>query len=79
MAYAYDTRNRMTKIEHKDGQSVVDGFTYALDPQDEITRVTDQDSAYWDYGYDTRHRLQRIGRDNGMDRMNLETADGKVA
>ena len=34
--------------------SVVDGFTYALDSQGEITRVTYQDGAYWNYAYDGR-------------------------
>jgi len=56
-AYSYDGRNRMTKLEHKYGATVLDGYTYALDAAGEITRVTDQNSEYWDYAYDGRDRL----------------------
>ena len=62
--YNYDNRNRLTKIEHKNGATVVDGFTYALDSQGEITRVTYQDGAYWDYAYDGRYRLTSAVRKN---------------
>ena len=64
MACSYDSRNRMTKIEHKDGATVLDGNTYALDAGGEITRVTDQYSAYWDYTYDGRQRLVTAVRNN---------------
>ena len=63
-AYSYDSRNRLTKIEHKDGATVVDGFTYALDSQGEITRVTYQDGAYWNYAYDGRYRVTSALRKN---------------
>ena len=46
-AYGCDGRNRMTKIEHKDGATALDGFTYALDAQGGITRTTHQDGSYW--------------------------------
>ena len=62
--YSYDGRNRLTKIEHKNGATVVDGFTYALDSQGEITRVTYQDGAYWNYAYDGRYRLTSAARKN---------------
>jgi hypothetical protein len=39
-AYGYDGRNRMTKIEHKDGSTVLDGFAYALTAGGNITRTT---------------------------------------
>jgi len=63
-AYSYDNRNRMTKIEHKDGATVLDGYTYALDAGGDITRVTDQNSEYWDYAYDGRDRLTSATRKN---------------
>ena len=42
----------------------MDGFTYALDSQGEITRVTYQDGAYWNYAYDGRYRLTSALRKN---------------
>ena len=43
--YTYDTRNRLTKIEHKDGSTVLDGWTYSLDDQRNITRTDQADVA----------------------------------
>jgi YD repeat-containing protein len=63
-AYSYDNRNRMTKLEHKYGATVLDGYTYALDAAGDITRVTDQNSEYWDYAYDGRDRLTSAVRKN---------------
>jgi YD repeat-containing protein len=54
----------MTKLEHKYGAMVLDGYTYALDAAGEITRVTDQNSEYWDYAYDGRDRLTSAVRKN---------------
>ena len=34
--YSYDTRNSMTKIQHKDGAAVKESFTYALDDNGNI-------------------------------------------
>jgi RHS repeat-associated protein len=60
--YGYDTRNRLTAIEHKDGATVLDGFTYALDTGGNITRTTHSDSSLWDYEYDGRDRLTKAER-----------------
>jgi RHS repeat-associated protein len=60
--YGYDTRNRLTAIEHKDGATVLDGFTYALDDGGNITRTTQADSSLWDYEYDGRDRLTKAER-----------------
>jgi len=54
----------MTKIEHKDGSTVLDGWTYALDDNGDITKTTNADSSYWDYYYDNRHRLTKAERFN---------------
>ncbi len=63
-AYGYDNRNRMTKLDHKYGATVLDGYAYALDASGGITRVTDQNSEYWDYTYDGRQRLVTAVRNN---------------
>src|SRR5690606_9278174 len=55
--YAYDTRNRLTEIAHKDGSTVKQSFGYTLDDDGTITRITHEDGSYWDYGYDGRNRL----------------------
>jgi hypothetical protein len=34
--YAYDSLNRLTNIEHKDGSTVLDGFYYELDDSGKI-------------------------------------------
>jgi RHS repeat-associated protein len=57
--YAYDTRNRMTKLEHKDGGTVIDGFTYSMDKDGAITTTTESDNDYWNYEYDGRGRLTK--------------------
>jgi RHS repeat-associated protein len=62
--YAYDTKNRLTAIEHKDGTTVLDGFTYALDKVGNITKTTHEDASYWDYLYDNRYRLTSAVRKN---------------
>ncbi|MBN2312000.1 MAG: RHS repeat-associated core domain-containing protein [Candidatus Hydrogenedentes bacterium] len=61
-AYGYDTRNRLAAIEHKDGGTVLDGFTYAFDDAGNITTITHEDDAYWGYEYDGRDRLTRAER-----------------
>jgi RHS repeat-associated protein len=66
-AYAYDNHNRLTKIEHKDGDTVTDGFAYALDDNGTITKVTHQDDAYWKYFHDGRRRLTKGERYNSSD------------
>src|SRR5690606_40179590 len=55
--YAYDTRNRLTEIAHKDGSTVKQSFGYTLEDDGTITRITHEDGYYWDYGYDGRNRL----------------------
>ncbi|MDZ4860202.1 MAG: RHS repeat-associated core domain-containing protein [Candidatus Hydrogenedentes bacterium] len=55
--YTYDTKNRLSAIEHKDGGTVLDGFTYELDDSGNITKTTHEDGSYWDYAYDDRYRL----------------------
>ena len=42
-AYSYDGRNALTKIEHKDGVTVKQSFTYALDDVGNITTTTHDD------------------------------------
>jgi YD repeat-containing protein len=54
----------MTAIEHKDGATALDGYTYGLDAQGDITRTTHQDGSYWDYTYDGRQRLITAVRNN---------------
>ncbi|MBI5093241.1 MAG: RHS repeat protein [Candidatus Hydrogenedentes bacterium] len=53
-AYTYDNRNRLTKIEHKDGATALDSFNYTLDAQGNITRtaqvVWGLGSGVWDLG-----------------------------
>jgi RHS repeat-associated protein len=66
-AYTYDNRNRLTKIEHKDVTTVKDSFTYALDDNGTVTKVTQQDDAYWEYEYDGRLRLTKGERYNPSD------------
>jgi len=68
-AYSYDVQNRLTKIEHKDGESVEDSFAYLLDDNANITKITDQDDAYWEYWYDGRLRLTKADRDNSSDEL----------
>jgi len=55
--YGYDTRNRLTAIEYKDGSTVLDGFYYEMDDTGNITKTTDELGGYWDYQYDDRYRL----------------------
>ncbi len=62
--YGYDSRNRLTAIEHKDGANVLDGFTYALDDVGNITQTTHEDGSFWEYGYDGRYRLTSAVRSN---------------
>ncbi len=62
--YSYDSRNRLTAIEHKDGANVLDGFTYALDDVGNITQTTHEDGSFWEYGYDGRYRLTSAVRSN---------------
>ena len=52
----------MTKIEHIDGLVTLDSFAYALDVGGLITRTTQVDGSYWDYGYDDRYRLTTANR-----------------
>jgi YD repeat-containing protein len=37
--YSYDGRNRMTKLEHKDGSTVVEGYAYGLVMGDNARRL----------------------------------------
>ncbi|GMV90599.1 MAG: hypothetical protein AMXMBFR82_03770 [Candidatus Hydrogenedentota bacterium] len=62
--YTYDTRNRLTAIEHKDGTTVLDGFTYALDDAGNIATTTHEDGSFWEYLYDGRYRLTSAVRSN---------------
>jgi len=55
--YEYETRNRLTAIEYKDGATVLDGFYYEMDDTGNITKTTDELGGYWDYQYDDRYRL----------------------
>ena len=66
-AYSYDIRNRMTKIEYKDGEAVLDGFTYTLSAGSNIVTTAHADGAEWTYEYDGRHRLTKAERDNDGD------------
>ncbi len=52
--YAYGGQSRLTKIEHKDGGTVKQSFTYSLTPGGNITKTTHADLSYWDYAYDGR-------------------------
>jgi RHS repeat-associated protein len=65
--YGYDVRNRLTKIEHKDGANVLDGSYYDLDDGGSITRKTYPDDEYWDYWYDGRDRLTKAERRDDSD------------
>ena len=50
MAYTYDSRNRMTKIEHKDGAVTVrQSFEHTLDDDVTSTKITRKDRSYRDY------------------------------
>ena len=62
--YSYDTRNSMTKIQHKDGAAVKESFTYALDDNGNIDKTTHEDGSLWDYLYDGRYRLTKATRSN---------------
>ena len=48
-AYSYDNRNRLTKIEHKDGAAIKQSFLYALDDVGNITKTTQDDGSVWEY------------------------------
>lgn len=59
-------RKLRLKNEHKDGETVVEGFIYALTSGGNITRTTHADGSYWDYGYDARDRLTAaVRKDDG--------------
>ena len=53
--YTYDSVGRPTSVDHKDGSTVKQGFTYAYDDFFNITRTTHEDGSYWDYTYDDRY------------------------
>ncbi|GMV95138.1 MAG: hypothetical protein AMXMBFR82_49160 [Candidatus Hydrogenedentota bacterium] len=72
--YAYDTRNRLTAIEHKDGSTVLDGFTYALDDVGNITSTTHEDGSFWEYLYDGRYRLTSAVRSNANETIEASNA-----
>ena len=65
--YGYDDVGRMTKIEHKDGATVLRGWTHTLGDDGGITRITQNSGAYWDYDYDARHRLTEAWYRNADD------------
>ena len=65
--YGYDSRNRLTAIEHKDGTTVLDGFYYDLDNVGNITATTNEDGSFWDYLYDGRYRLTSAVRKNASE------------
>jgi RHS repeat-associated protein len=65
--YGYDVRNRLTKIEHKDGANVLDGFYYAHEDGGRITRTKYQNDEYWDHCYDGRNRLTKAERRDDAD------------
>ncbi len=60
--YAFDAGHRLTKIEHRDGAAVLEGFGYALTPGGGISRITHEDGAFWDYENDGRGRLTQAER-----------------
>lgn len=49
--YSYDGLNRLTKIEHKDGVTVMDSFAYVLDDVGNLESVEQVDGSVWDYWY----------------------------
>lgn len=54
----YDTLNRVQDIVHRaPGGSILDRFTYTLDPVGNRTRITQHDGSRVDYGYDATYRL----------------------
>jgi len=69
----------MTKLDHKYRATVLDGYTYTLDAGGDITRITEQNSEYWDYAYDGRDRLASALRKNrGATITALSNVDGVV-
>lgn len=55
--YAYDDRNRLESITHKDGTTVEQSFDYTLNALSQITQIYHEDGTAWDYDYDDRGRL----------------------
>ena len=65
-AYTYDNRNRLTKIEHKDGATALDSFAYTLNAQGQHhADHAGGTGSYWDYTYDDRYRLATADRYSG--------------
>jgi hypothetical protein len=66
--YAYDTANRLTKIEYNDGAgspTILDGWEYGLADDGNITDMVSLTSAQgWTYAYDGKNRLQSAVRTN---------------
>jgi len=60
--YGFDSGHRLSKIEHKDGTSVLKGWTYALTDGGDIATMSAQDGSKWAYEYDGRSRLTKAER-----------------
>ena len=73
--YGYDAARRLTKIDHKDGSTIVQGFTYALDNGGNITKTTHEDGSLWTYAYDGRYRLTSAVRANAASPNNTIEAE----
>lgn len=57
-AYTYDSRHRLTGIEHRDGSNaLLASFAYNLDPTGARTRLTESGGRTVDYTYDALYRL----------------------
>jgi len=65
--YEYDGRNRLNKIEYKDGTSRKRLFDYRLDDMGNITKDYCNYWAYWKHEYDDRYRLTKTERYNSSD------------
>ncbi len=46
--YSYDGANRMTKLEHKDGATVVNNYAYSLTLGGGIRKSAHNYGSYWD-------------------------------
>ena len=59
--YAFDGFGQMTSIEHKDGATVLDGWTYGMGGG-AITSITADDGSRWAYEHDANSRLTKAER-----------------
>ena len=65
--HGYDTVGRPASLQHKDGSTVVEGWNYSYDKNDNLRTIASArtgDAGAWTYLYDGRNRLREAFRKN---------------